>query len=102
MGARKKPATFSLKTGTGVLHKHLYEHHADSWIEGCDKLRIPITANDAQRAVLDYRRRNGQASANTAEDLKTRCPFSHEAFIDTIIEFIVADDQVWMLGMLHV
>jgi hypothetical protein len=101
MGARKKTSTFSLKTGTGVLRKHLYEHHADSWIEGCDKLRIPITAKDAQRAVLDYRRRNGQASANTAEDSKTRRPFSHEAFVDAIIEFIVADDQVWMSGVPH-
>ena len=101
MGARKKPATFSLKMGTGVLRKHLYEHHADLWIEGCDKLHIPITAKDAQRVVLDYQCQNGQASVNTAEDSKMRRPFSHEAFVDAIIEFIVADDQVWMWGVPH-
>ena len=102
MGACKKPATFSLKMGTGVLRKHLYKHHADSWIEGCDKLRIPITAKDVQQVVLDYQCQNSQASANTAEDLKMRHLFSHEAFVDAIIEFIVADDQVWMSGVPHV
>ena len=97
MGTRKKASTFSLKTATGVLRRHLYDHHADSWIEGCDKLRIPITAKDAQRAVLDYRRRNGQASANNTDSSQTRHPFSHEAFVDAIIEFVVADDQVCIL-----
>ena len=94
MGTRKKVSTFSLKTATGVLRRHLYEHHTDSWIEGCDKLRIPITAKDAQRVVSEYRHRNGQAGANNAENSRTRRPFSNEAFIDAIIEFIVADDQV--------
>jgi hypothetical protein len=54
MGTRKKPSKFSLKTGTGVLRRHLYEHHIDSWVAGCDKLHIPITAKDAQRCVTEY------------------------------------------------
>ena len=48
MGTRKKNAKFSIKTGTGVLRRHLFEHHADKWIEGCDKLRIHITAKEAR------------------------------------------------------
>ena len=94
MGTRKKVTIFSVKTGTGVLRRHLYEHHANSWIEGCDKLRIPITAKEAQRVVSDYRRQSGQASANNVENSQTRCPFSNEVFVDAIVEFIVADDQV--------
>ena len=94
MGTRKKATTFSVKTGTGVLRRHLYEHHANSWIEGCDKLHIPITAKEAQQVVSDYRHQNGQASTNNTEDSETRRPFSNEAFVDAIVEFIVADDQV--------
>jgi hypothetical protein len=94
MGTRKKASKFSLKTGTGVLRRHLFEHHADTWIEGCDKLHIPITAKDAQRVVVDYRKRKGQASTNSTEQSKSGRPFSQEAFVDAIIEFVVADDQV--------
>lgn len=96
MGTRKKNAKFSIKTGTGVLHRHLFEHHANKWIEGCDKLRIPITAKEAQRALTDYRHRKGQvnANANSTEHSKPGRPFSQEAFVDAIVEFIVADDQV--------
>ena len=94
MGTRKKISTFSLKTGTGVLRRHLFEHHIDSWIEGCDKLRIPITAKEAQRAVTDYRRRKGQANTNSTENAKPGRPFSQEAFVDAIVEFVVSDDQV--------
>jgi hypothetical protein len=92
MGTRKKACKFSLKTGTGVLRRHLFEHHADAWIEGCDKLHIPITAKDAQRVVVDYRNRKGQARTNSTKQLG--CPFSQEAFVDAIVEFIVANDQV--------
>ena len=96
MGTRKKSSKFSLKTGTGVLCRHLFEHHADKWIEGCDKLCIPITAKEAQQALADYRHQKGQANTNTnsTEHSKPGLPFSHKAFVDTIVEFIVADDQV--------
>jgi hypothetical protein len=94
IGMRNKNSTFSLKTGTGVLCRHLFEHHAKKWIEGCDKLRIPITAKEAQQAVADYHHRKGQPSANSNEHMKPGRPFSQEAFVDAIVEFIVADDQV--------
>jgi len=98
MGTRKKNSKFSIKTGTGVLRRHLFDHHVDKWIEGCDKLRIPITAKEAQRALTDYRHRKGQAnvnpSVNSTDHSKPGRPFSQEAFVDAIVEFIVADDQV--------
>lgn len=94
---RVKVAEFSIKTSTGVLRKHLYERHADAWITGCDKLGIVIKAKEAMPYVNDYRRRKGHFEANTQEDAgydpKSR-PFSKEAFVDGIVESIVADDQV--------
>ncbi|KAH9920264.1 hypothetical protein B0H21DRAFT_668206, partial [Amylocystis lapponica] len=87
---------YGLGTGTGPLRRHLYERHADDWISRCDQLHIPITAKEAQPAVADYRRRQGQNNTSTSHSGQPvlRRPFSNEAFVDAIIEFIVADDQV--------
>ena len=99
MGTWKKASTFSLKTATGVLQQHLYEHYADSWIEGCNKLCIPITTKNAQRAVLDFLCHNCQANTNmnNNDSSQIRHPFSHEAFVDVIEEFIMADEQACVL-----
>ncbi|KAF7372181.1 Dimer-Tnp-hAT domain-containing protein [Mycena venus] len=86
---------FGLNTSTGVLRRHLFEHHANEWIAGCDRLKIPIKAKDAQPAVEKYRRRQGQQfnALGTSSRTKGRRPYSHEAFVDAIVEFVVGDDQ---------
>lgn len=91
-----KVANFSLTTGTDPLRKHLIDHHVNTWIAACDKLEIKITAKSAQRAVTDYRQRQGESS-QSSPDAKAKNgspPFSQEAFVDAIVEFIVANDQV--------
>ncbi|KAJ7884388.1 hypothetical protein B0H14DRAFT_2564440 [Mycena olivaceomarginata] len=90
-----KATAFSLNTSSGTMRKHLYERHADEWISGCDQLGIPITAKDAQPAVEKFRQRYGQQSGTggTTSGAKGRRPFSHEAFVDALVEFIVGDDQ---------
>ncbi|KAJ6529698.1 hypothetical protein B0H19DRAFT_1274093 [Mycena capillaripes] len=90
-----KATAFSLNTSTGTMRKHLYERHADEWISGCDQLGIPITTKDAQPAVEKFRQRYGQQSGTggTTTGAKGRRPFSHEAFVDALVEFIVGDDQ---------
>lgn len=50
-------------------------------------------AAHVQEAVQEYRHRNGQPHARS-DGPRTRIPFSKEAFVDAIVEFIVADDQV--------
>ncbi|KAJ7833431.1 hypothetical protein B0H14DRAFT_3142591, partial [Mycena olivaceomarginata] len=86
---------FAKLTSTGVLRKHLYEHHIDAWVEGCDQLKIPIKAKEAARFVDTYHMRKHQKTGNTSnsEPGKERRPFSQEAFVDAIVEFIVGDDQ---------
>ncbi|KAJ7898286.1 hypothetical protein B0H14DRAFT_2332277, partial [Mycena olivaceomarginata] len=89
-------------TSTGVLRKHLYEHHIDAWVEGCDQLKIPINAKEAARFVDAYRVHKHQKTGNTSnsEPGKERRPFSQEAFVDAIVESIVGDNQVGFLGLL--
>jgi len=81
-------AKFGERTGTGVLRRHLYECHIGEWVTGCDQLGIPITAKSAVPSVAAFR----GLPVETEET--TRKPFSNEAFVDSIVEFIVGDDQV--------
>ncbi|KAF7358762.1 HAT family dimerization domain-containing protein [Mycena sanguinolenta] len=86
---------FSTNTSTGVLRKHLYEHHLAAWVEGCDRMKIPITAKEAAPHVEQYRIRKNQktSSTSTQEPGRQRTQFSQEAFVDAIVEWIVSDDQ---------
>lgn len=86
---------YGKKTSTSVRRSHLRDAHPDTWIAGCDKLGIDITAKSAQPAVRDYRRRHHQASpADSASPDDLRKHFTREAFVDAIVDFIVSDDQV--------
>lgn len=92
---------FSLDTGTSTLRAHLFTHHLDVWVEGCDKFKINITAANAKASVAEYRARKNQGRGTSQstegdrpDDLKD---FSHEAFVDAITQFIIADDQVGSL-----
>ncbi|KAJ6495971.1 hypothetical protein C8R45DRAFT_926503 [Mycena sanguinolenta] len=80
---------------TGVLRKHLYEHHLDVWVAGCDQLKIAIKAKEAKPFADDYRARREHTTASTSDPKpqEKRTEFSQEAFVDTIVEFIVGDDQ---------
>lgn len=70
------------------------DNHLDLWISGCDKLRIPITAKGAKRALAEYRCRQGQPTSANNNQKHTGRPFSDKVFLDGIVEFIVSDDQV--------
>ncbi|KAJ7255520.1 hypothetical protein B0H12DRAFT_1016416, partial [Mycena haematopus] len=66
-----------------------------AWVEGCDQLKIPIKAKEAAKYVDAYRVRKSQKTggASNSEPGKKRTPFSQEAFVDAIVEFVVGDDQ---------
>ncbi|KAK7059379.1 hypothetical protein R3P38DRAFT_2758829 [Favolaschia claudopus] len=81
-------------TSTGILRRHLYERHLEAWVQGCDQLKIEITAREALPHVEAYRgKQNGSNSSSTADSAKKQPPFSNEAFVDAIVEWIVSDDQ---------
>lgn len=87
---------FATSTSTSSIRDHFAADHIDEWVAGCDKLNIKITAKTVQGAVANSRRERGEGQGNTgvsAEDAR-RPSFTHEVFIDAIVEWIVADDQV--------
>jgi hypothetical protein len=61
----------------------------DSWVSACDELKIEITAKEAQPALQAYR---DEPQKTSLED--SRPEFSHDTFVDALVEFVVADDQV--------
>jgi len=84
---------FSLETGTSTLRHHLFSHHLALWVEACDRFKIPITASSALPHVRAYRQSAGMAPP-PSERPENVPKFSNKAFIDAIVEFIIADDQV--------
>lgn len=93
-----KVMEYSDTTGTTVLCGHLIDDHSDEWIPTCKALCISITAKDAQPALVEYEHWHGNPRlATTKTTTGTHMPFSNEAFVDALTEFIIADDQVLLL-----
>ena len=90
---------FSVTSGPSTLCAHLFTHHLELWVKGCDKFKIPIVAEKAKGPVANYHASKGDGSqATSAEFAGDRPPdiqeYSYEAFVDAITKFIIADNQV--------
>lgn len=88
---------FGRDTSTSTLRAHLYTNHIELWVDGCDKFKIPITAEKAKGLVAHYRASKGEASSDpksSGERPADIREYSYEAFVDAITQFIIADDQV--------
>lgn len=70
------------------MRKHLYTYHIEEWIATCENLHISITAAAAVKAIAKFR--NEPPPTLDSE----RPPYSKEAFISAIRDFVVEDDQV--------
>jgi hypothetical protein len=70
-----------------------YTYHLDAWVIGCDQLKIPITAMNAKGPVEEYWRKKGH-QPQPHQSGPSHLQFSQEAFIDALVKFIIADDQV--------
>lgn len=91
-------SVFSHSSGPSILCAHLFTKHLETWVESCDKCKIPITAEAAKGPVANYCASKGKGSANNASASAGQPhniqEYSYEAFVNMITEFIVTDDQV--------
>jgi hypothetical protein len=71
------------------LRKHLFTDHIEKWITSCENLNISITATAALEAIRTFRKEPATTSLESE-----RPPYSKEAFIDALVNFVVGDDQV--------
>jgi hypothetical protein len=66
-------------------------------VKACDDLQIKITAKEAQKHVTLYRREQGTEPMDANDESETAInipPFTQDTFMDALVDFIVADDQV--------
>ncbi len=89
---------FGLKMSTDVLRHHLLDHHLTSWLTKCDRLGIQVRSVQKcyQDAINKFYIKHGKQPASSSLNSPEHSPFSHDAFIDALIVWIVADDQVCM------
>lgn len=66
-------------------------------MDSCDRLNLEIHGADAISLAQKYRAKRDGHTAEKAEDQsqqQDRVPFSKEAFLDALTDFIIADDVV--------
>ena len=68
--------------------------HLAEWVDSCADLGIIIDAREAMQAVNAYRELKGQQPQPAMDSGGVREEFSHEAFVNAVVEWIVSDDQV--------
>ncbi|KAK0477710.1 hypothetical protein EDD18DRAFT_1114615 [Armillaria luteobubalina] len=90
-----KDKIYSIKTGTTGLRYHLIKDHLRLWVAACDKMGVSVKGAGI-RAAERFRHKN-----STAEFKEGPLPidfavpdYSHDAFVDAIVEWIITDDQV--------
>lgn len=93
-GKKTKQTKYGLTTGTGTLRKHLSDRHLDDWVPACDAQDIQITAKETKSTLEEYRLDQGVSTTTGLDSQSLRPEFSSCAFVEAIIKWIVADDQV--------
>jgi hypothetical protein len=87
-----EPVGLSKSTSTANYRYHLFTNHLDEWVSRCDKKDINITAKTALPFLNKYRLKHGQQPIQIQS---IHCiPYSPEALVDAISEFIIATSQV--------
>lgn len=77
---------YSLKTSTTILRNHLLTIHKDAYERACKQHNWKYLQVS----------QDGSEAASTTQNVprQPRAPFSSKSFLDHLIKFIIADDQV--------
>ena len=77
-------------TASGPLRSHLLNHHAEEWVQDCQKQNIAL------------RGKQGEATLAKVTGVSVDCqaeawvPFTQDNFLDALVQFVVATDQVFL------
>jgi hypothetical protein len=77
---------YGIRTSTGTYRKHLVTYHLEEWVAACKKRNVVIKTDVAKSAA--------EGLQPDSADANPRKPYSNEAFVDALVEFIVGDDLV--------
>ena len=76
-------------TATGNLQAHLLSHHADEWVQECKTLQVNLRGKEGEEALA---KTTGVSVEHQGE---ARVPFTQDNFVNGLVQFIVATDQVF-------
>ena len=80
--------SYRATTATGSLRSHLLKHHWEEWVKECQDLKITLRGKEGDEAMARF---TGVPVDRLAE---ARTPFTPDNFLDGLVQFIVATDQV--------
>lgn len=83
-----KVHAYSANTATSSLRSHLLRNHMTEWVTECQRLNIPLKGKEGEEAFAKF---TGQPLQRQAE---VRTPFSQDSFLDGLVQFIIATNQV--------
>lgn len=88
--------TFGKNTGSSNLREHLVGAHRNEWVKLCLERGLAIKGKDglAAKATYEAEQLGGYLTNPTELSSSDRPQFGREAFVDNLVEWIVADDQV--------
>ncbi|KAF5338299.1 hypothetical protein D9758_015766 [Tetrapyrgos nigripes] len=87
--------SYEMSTGISNIRNHFSRAHKDVWFAACDRFKFKVGG----RYKLDYESWRHDQNLPAAEvgggniQAEERVPFSMGAFVDALVDFIVADDQ---------
>ena len=93
----------SFTGSTDNIRRHFMDFHMAQWVHCCDDMKNKITAKNAVPRVATFRQDEGKPAPDIkAEEGVPRREFSREGFVDAIVEWIVADDQVRIFFIIYI
>ncbi|KAK0452801.1 uncharacterized protein EV420DRAFT_1273696, partial [Desarmillaria tabescens] len=84
---------FGSKTSTDILQHHLLDYHTTSWLTKCDNQGIQVRSTQKRYQDAIHKFHLDQGKQSSIFNSTGHRAFSHEAFIDSLVAWVVADDQ---------
>ena len=92
------PGHYDASCSTTTLHRHLANDHWEAWIMSCNKAHIEITSTskEVRRALDKFEWKHGRGDNVITSDgsFPVYRTYTPKAFLDAIVKWIIADDQV--------
>jgi hypothetical protein len=80
---------YAESTASGPLRFHLLSHHVEEWVQECQQKNIALRGKEGEEALAKV---TGVPVDRQAE---AQVPFTQDNFLDGLVQFIVATDQVF-------
>jgi hypothetical protein len=96
---KKAPGQYDMSCSTTTLRRHLANNHWEVWIKACTDANIEITSTskEVRRALDKFERKHGRRGDDTITGdglFPVHRTYTPTAFLDTVVKWIVSDDQV--------